>query len=132
MPVAYRIDATQQLASIQGWETLTRQDLVSMAAALRSDPELPSVRRVLADFRQVTAVGGNLDPQSFQSAFPAMVQRVVVANTSSVYGMVRMYALASGADDDIFQVVTTLEEAMERLGVSTLPSTERRIAGQSQ
>lgn len=120
MPGSYTIDAIRRIVFSRAWGVLVDADLIAHAKALRDDPRFSPDFSQIADFRQVAeyrltaeTVRGHVHVNPFSPA----ARRVIAVAPGVGFGMARMYQATLAGDSDAFQVVHSLEDANEWMGL---------------
>lgn len=119
MSIGYAIIPQHSLLLIRGWGVLTIEEVEAMTLALRADPRFRPTLHGVADFREATGMGvsGTDLRTRYQSALAPNARRAVVVASLEVYGLARMYQLASDYDSASFQVFSELPPALAWLGL---------------
>ncbi len=121
MPAAHTIDPVRRLVTSRAWGVLTDADLLNNKEKMMSDPAFDPALSQLWDFTLVTELAvtgeGVRSLAMMKTPFSASARRAIVVGNDAQHGMVRMFTLAGGREDnDMLRVVRDVDAAREWLG----------------
>ncbi len=120
MPGSYKLDTVRKIVFSRAWGVVVDSDLIAHPNALRADPRFAPDYRQIADFRDVTnykLTSEGIRDQVHLNPFSAESRRAIIVAPGVGFGLARMYQSSLTRDSEMFQVVHTLEEANEWVGL---------------
>jgi hypothetical protein len=120
MPASYAIDPEQKLVLSRIWGTPTEEEILDHGCRLRADPCFrPDFRQLLdmSELKQIQISHEKVRQAARDQFFSPGVRRALVAQSDAVFGMARMYAIASEGEGQTIEVFRDCSEAKVWLGV---------------
>lgn len=121
MPTSYEIDSDRRLVLSRAWGVLTTDDIRLSRAALQADAEFHADFGQLFDLRDVTDIAfssATMWSIATNSLFAPGVRRAFVAATGLQFGMARMFAAHSEAQNQDVRAFRDLDAALAWLGAT--------------
>ena len=121
MPTELNIDTNQGIVYSTFYGEVDTAELVEQVQAIRRHPDFDPQFRELIDASKVTSFDVSSDEvRDFAvqpPPFAASARRVLVASEDLVFGLARMFQIFGAEQRPHFEVVRTLEEAHQLLGI---------------
>jgi len=117
-------DATNRLLYMRFGGAMTDEDLLSGFAEARQWIAVNGPHSSISDFTGVTAFNVSSEAVRILASLPPLVpddyHRIVVAPHDVIYGMVRVFAAFGSKTRNQIEIVRSLPEALEILGIASL------------
>jgi hypothetical protein len=120
MPGSYKLDVERRIVFSRAWGVVVDEDIAAHPKALRADPRFSPDFNQIADFRDVLEyrlTSDGIRNQVHLNPFSSESRRVIIVAPGVGFGLARMYQSSMTRDSDMFQIVHTLEEGNEWIGL---------------
>lgn len=131
MSLHVTIDASQKVVLVKFTGDVNDADLIKIASVTRAHPSFDPSFSEIVDFSAVS--GGRVSTFAVHtlaqrtSIYHRSSTHIVVAPQAHVFGLTRMYQAYARETRPNLEVVRTLEEAQERLGLDKIIGDRRKV-----
>ncbi len=131
MSLHVTIDASQKVVLVTFTGEVNDADLIKIASVSRAHPSFDPSFSEIVDFSAVT--GGKVSTFAVHtlaqrtSVYHRSSKHIVVAPQAHVFGLTRMYQAYARETRPNLEVVRTLAEAQERLGLDNIIDDRRKV-----
>src|SRR5579859_437211 len=126
MPTKLNIDRKAGIVYSTFYGRVNTAELVEQVAAIRRHPDFDPQFRELIDASQITSFDVSSeevrDLAVEDAPFAPSARRVLVASEDLVFGLARMFQIFGAEQRPHFEVVRTLEQAHQFLGIKPEPT----------